>query len=59
MAWSPSITSRTLENLRMRNAHACYPQEKKLMADDMYGHPREGALDHGNGAVLEKTPQMF
>ena len=43
---------RTLENLRMQNAHACYPQK-------MYGHPREGALDLGKGAVSEKTPQIF
>ena len=25
----------------------------------MYGHPREGALDLGKGAVSEKTPQNF
>ena len=29
------------------------------MADLMYGHPREGALDLGNGGVAEKTPQIF
>ena len=29
------------------------------MADRMYGHPREGALDLGKGAVSEKTPQIF
>ena len=49
--------SRTSLNLRMHNAHACYPQEK--MADIMYGYPREGALDLRNAWVLEKTPQIF
>ena len=29
------------------------------MADLMYGQPREGALDLGNGGVSEKTPQIF
>ena len=29
------------------------------MAHHMYGCPREGELDLGNGAVSEKTPQMF
>ena len=29
------------------------------MADIMYGHPRERALDLGNGEVAEKTPQFF
>ena len=29
------------------------------MADLMYGQSREGALDLRNGAVSEKTPQMF
>ena len=29
------------------------------MADRMYGRPREGTLDLGNGAVSEKTPQTF
>ena len=29
------------------------------MADRMYGHPREGVLDLGKGAVSEKTPQIF
>ena len=28
-------------------------------ADGMYGHLREGALDLGNGAFPEKTPQNF
>ena len=28
-------------------------------ADGMYGNPREGALDLGNGAFPEKTPQNF
>ena len=46
-----------MENLRMHDAHACYPQEK--MVDRMYGHPRDGALDLRNGAISEKTPQTF
>ena len=29
------------------------------MAELMYGHPREGTLDLGNGAVSEKTLQIF
>ena len=29
------------------------------MANCMYGHPREGALNLCNGAVSEKTPQFF
>ena len=29
------------------------------MADRMYGRPREGPLDLGNGGISEKTPQMF
>ena len=37
------------QHIGIHNAHACYPQEK--MADRMYGHPREGVLDLGNGAV--------
>ena len=32
---------------------------RRKMADSMYGHPREGALDFGNGAFPEKTPQNF
>ena len=46
--------SRTLLNLRMHNAHACYPQEKwpTLCMD---GHQRERALDHRNALIIEKT----
>ena len=29
------------------------------MANRMYGHPREGVLELCNGAVSEKTPQIF
>ena len=29
------------------------------MANHMYGHPREGALNLGNGVVSEKTATIF
>ena len=37
---------------------ACVLSAEK-MADLMYGQPREGALDLGNGAVSEKRPHVF
>ena len=46
-----------LLNLRMHNAHACYPQENGQPY--VYGHQRERALDLRNAWVLEKTPEIF
>ena len=37
----------------------CVLSAGKMADHNMYGHPREGALDLGNGAVSEKTPQIF
>ena len=45
-----------LENLGMQCA--CVLSAGK-MADCMYDHSREGALDLCNGAVSEKTPNIF
>ena len=45
-------TSPTLENLRMHDAHACYPQKKWPI---LRGQSREVF----NGAVTEKSPQIF
>ena len=38
---------------------ACVLSGGNLMANRMYGHPRKGVLDHGNGAVAEKMPHIF
>ena len=40
------------------NLCTCLLSARK-MADGVYGHPKEGELDLCNGAVLEKTPQIF
>ena len=40
-------------------AQCAYVLSARKMADSMYDHSREGALDLGSGTVSEKTPESF
>ena len=47
-----SLRHGALGDLSMYNAHAYYPQ-------DMYGHPRQGALDLCNGGFRENATNIL